>query len=315
MVLVGVLGVNHKTADLALREELAQHASSLLNNPFSPFPIVLLSTCNRVEIYFSTEDLAEGQRYLLSHFRKIIDSAFEQAFYSFFGRDCFFHLCKVAAGLDSAIIAESEIQRQIKVAYANAKHLPSCLHFVFQKALKVSKEIRSKQHAQKGPTLYSALWRLAEWQNKSVLLIGFSQINRGLISFLMHKGILNITLSTRHPEKVNIEGIRIRDRSILQEWQKFDIVVSATQVTEYLIGGHPSKNCIIFDLSVPRSVDPSIGAKIYNIEQVNEWIRAHREAEEPLSFESIIWQNVINLSKIYIERTSKAKFSSILLYN
>src|SRR5690606_30288580 len=134
-------------------------------NPFFPYPIVILSTCNRAEIYFSGEDLAAVHSHLLSFLRAGVDVPFERTFYSFFGIDCFFHLCKVASGLDSAIFAESEIQGQVRVAYANAKKLSSCLHFVFQKALKISKEIRSYQHSQGSFQLYSALWRLAEWQN------------------------------------------------------------------------------------------------------------------------------------------------------
>lgn len=304
MISIGVLGVNHKTAGLALREEIAYNASGLADHLFSPFPMVLLSTCNRVEIYFHCEDLTEGHRYLLTHFRKKMRGSFEQAFYSFFGLDCFFHLCKVTAGLDSVIIAESEIQRQIKVAYANAKNLPSCLHFAFQKALKVGKEIRSKEHKQEGPTLYNALWRLAEWHDQKILLVGFSQINRGLISFLIHKGISNITLCSRYPEKINIEGIRIGNRDLLNKWQEFDVVISATQVTEYLIRGSLKKSCTIFDLSVPRSVDPNVGAKIYNIEEVNGWIKNHRNSDEPIHCESVIWQHVIRLSRSYANRAS-----------
>src|SRR3989344_6313118 len=100
MVLVGVLGVNHKTADLNLLEAIALAASGLNGNPFTPYPIVLLSTCNRTEIYFSSNDhdLTVVHSQLLAYFRKTLDGFFEQAFYSFFGIDCFFHLCRVAAG-------------------------------------------------------------------------------------------------------------------------------------------------------------------------------------------------------------------------
>src|SRR5690554_1094898 len=120
MLSVGVLGVNHKTANLPLREAIARAVVNL-KSIFLPLQIVILSTCNRTEIYFSAEDLTEGHSHLLSFLRKAIDVPFEQAFYSFFGMDCFFHLCRVAAGLDSAIFAESEIQRQVRVAYSTSE--------------------------------------------------------------------------------------------------------------------------------------------------------------------------------------------------
>lgn len=300
MVAIGVLGVNHKTADLGLREAIARVAREMHANPFFPYPIVLLSTCNRTEIYFSGEDLAAVQSHLLSFFRKQIDALFEQAFYSFFGIDCFFHLCKVAAGLDSAIFAESEIQRQVKLAYANEKDLPFAIHFVFQKALKISKEIRSKREPKSSPSLYNALWRLTDWQNRNILLVGYSQINQGLLSFLIHKGISAITLCTRTAAKVHWEGIRIGDRNLLNQWQDYEIIVCAAEADRYLIEGQTEKKAVIFDLSVPRNVNPNVNAKIYNIEEIHHWILKQQENGDLLEKdESIIWQNVIRLTKIY----------------
>lgn len=305
MISVGVLGINHKTANIALRETIARGVSNLNNNPFFPYATVLLSTCNRTEIYFSADDLAVGHSHLLSYLRTQIGVPFEQALYSFFGIDCFYHLCGVAAGLDSAIFAESDIQRQVRVAYANAKRLPACLHFIFQKALKVSKEIRSKQHQSGAPTLYGALWRLTEWHERKILAVGYSQISRGFISFLMHKGISQITLATRSPDKVDIEGIRVGDRRLLANWQEHDIVVCAGVSDDYLIWGNGHENHVIFDLSVPRNVDPNVGARLYNIEKINEWIAEHQNAQTLANSESFIWQNVIRLTRIYRIKTRR----------
>lgn len=304
MLSVGVLGVNHKTASLPLREAISHAASALNANPFSPFSTVLLSTCNRTEIYFSAEDLAEAQSVMLTYLRKRIEPPFEQAFYSFFGLDCFFHLCKVAAGLDSAIFAESEIQRQVRVAYSNAGKLPSCLHYVFQKSLKVSKEIRSSQQGS-SPTLYSALWQLAKWHNRKVLIVGYSQINRGLLSFLMHKGVSHITLCTRNPTKISVEGIRLGDRSLLDAWQDYEVIVCAAQADGYLIWGNGHESQVLFDLSVPRNIDPNVGAKLYNIEQIGQWIEQGPKLQILEGGESFIWQNVIRLARIYRAKTQR----------
>ena len=105
----------------------------------------MLSTCHRTEIYFSALNLAEAHSEILQVLRREIALAFEHELYSYFGFDCFLHLGYVVSGLDSVIIAESEIQRQVKVAYEEVQWyypLPSCLHFLFQKSLKIGKEKR-----------------------------------------------------------------------------------------------------------------------------------------------------------------------------
>lgn len=306
MVSIGVLGINYKTADLALREAIARGAESLSGQRalFFPYPTVLLSTCNRTEIYFSGEDLAQAHSDLLAHLRLQIGEPFEHRLYSYFGNDCFFHLCKVAAGLDSAILAETEIQRQVKVAYANGKNLSSSLHFVFQKALKVSKEIRSQLEMQRGasPTLYGTLWQLAEWKNRKILLVGYSELNRGLISFLIHKGVEEISLCTRDPSEVHIEGIAVLDRTVLEKWFEYDIVVCATKADDYLISGDSEKGTIIFDLSVPRNVDPQVGSILYNIEEVSRFIEQRQTPDE---LESLIWDHVCRLASIYRIKTQR----------
>lgn len=296
---VGVLGVNHKTADLSMREAIAREVLWLKENIFAPYPMVILSTCNRVEIYFSAPDLAAAHTHLLSFFRQTIGLIFEQSFYAFFSIDCFFHLCLVTAGLDSAILAESEIQKQVKDAYRQASHLPSSLHYIFQKALRVSKENRSK-----GGGLYRALWQMTSWEGRKILIVGFSQINRGLMHFLLCKGIREMTLCTQ--QKVCMEGIRVGDRSLLKEWSRYDILVSATQSEDYLIRGGGIRQPVIFDLGVPRNVDPEARATIYNIEEIHNWIAQHGEKMALADHKLAIWSHVVRLYRIYRLKTQRA---------
>jgi len=303
MLQIGVLGINFKTAELALRESIARGAQSLSGERaiFFPHPIIVLSTCNRTEIYFSSDDLAAAHSDLLAYLRAQIEEEFEHRLYSYFGVDCFAHLCRVASGLDSAILAETEIQRQVKVAYAQARRLPSCLHYAFQKALKVSKGIRNRLELERGtPTLYGTLWQLAEWKNKRILLVGYSEINRGLISYLMHKQVKDLTLCTRDPFSLKLEGIHLRDRTVLDRWQEYDVIVCASKANGYLISGNGSKNQVIFDLSVPRNVDPNVGAKLYNIDQLIEQNEGALRLER---CEAFLWENVLKLTRIYRSKT------------
>lgn len=146
---VGVLGINHKLAGLELRELLAKICYRRLHpgqSTHGEHSFVLLSTCNRTEVYFSSANLAETHSYLLSILRNDVNEDFDQKLYSYFGQDCLLHLCRVTAGLDSAIIAETEIQGQVKSAYELAQEfhvLPFELHYLFQKSLGIAKKVRT----------------------------------------------------------------------------------------------------------------------------------------------------------------------------
>src|SRR5436853_2688901 len=107
---VGVVGINHKLADLKLREQLAITCLKRFGpsqSVHSDHHFIVLSTCNRTEVYFSSDDLAMTHSYLLSILRLDVDEEFDHKLYSYFGVDCFSHLAKVASGLDSAILAET----------------------------------------------------------------------------------------------------------------------------------------------------------------------------------------------------------------
>lgn len=309
MLSIGVLGLNFKTANLSLREAIARGAQILAEKRAIPFchPTVLLSTCNRTEIYFSALDLATTHSELLSFLRKQIKEPFEHKLYSYFGIDCFAHLCRVTAGLDSAIFAETEIQRQVKVAYLRSsewRRLPSPLHYAFQKALKVGKLVRSQLNLE-APTLYSMLWQMAEWKNKQILLVGHSEINRGFASYLSHKGICRLSLCTKNPQLVQVEGCLVYDRSLLAHWQHFDLIVCASKAENYLITGSGDQRHMIFDLSVPRNVDPEVGktATLFNIDQLVEQKRGSPNREQ---CEKLVLENVIKLIRIYRMKTHHA---------
>jgi len=275
---VGVLGLNHKTADLALRELFARAARTLAGERalFFTHPTVLLSTCNRTEIYFSASDLSEAHIHLLSHLRRYLDVPFEHSLYTYFGIDCFIHLARVTAGLDSAIAAESEIQRQVKVAYAAATEflqLPSCMHYVFQKALRVGKQIRTQFSFHGMPSLCQAVWDMTG-SARHVLLVGNSEINRQMAKYFSRRGVERIDLVTRTMSTV--PGCTVYGREHLVHWAQYDVVIAATNTDEYVISGAAASNTQLFDLSVPRSIDPALGA--VNIETLSGWVEQKTDA-------------------------------------
>ena len=309
---VGVIGTSYKTADLNLREEMARAVQKLQGEGalFFKHPTLVLSTCNRTELYFSAEDLREAHRDLVSFFQLFASPSI----YSHFGIDCFAHLCRVTAGLDSAILAETEIQHQVKLAYTEAAKilaLPGCLHYVFQKALRVGKQVRSRFIHPSSTALNEMLCSIAEdhfgsLSDVKILLVGYSEINRKLAAFLQRKGVSSFTLATRHPEKVKMEGALLRSREVLGQWRAFDWIVCATQAEGFLIEGEGGRRQLLFDLSVPRTIDPvTSGAFLWNIEQINQLIEDRRQdATESLQeCESFASQEAYRFASLYQTRS------------
>jgi glutamyl-tRNA reductase len=281
---VGIVGIHFKTADLALHEFVARGAISLFEGDLA-IPMVLLSTCNRTEIYFSSNDLLSTRdqivRLLETHAGRSIGSFI----YSYFEKDCFVHLCRVVSGLDSVILFETEIVRQVKIAYSSATKrfvLPSILHYLFQKSLQIGKAVRTNFVSQKERlTLFYTLWSLADsffqdLRKKKVLLVGYSQIHRKFALFLKTKGVFDLTFCSRFPQLVS--GWPCIGRESVSCWNQYDLISSAStevRTCEYLISGEGKKTHLIFDLSVPRNVDPNIekgGVVLFNMEQINDLI-------------------------------------------
>lgn len=297
---VGVVGINHKLADLKLRELLAKacqrrfgHGNAIHGDQI----FVLLSTCNRTEVYFTSEDLTLTHSYLLNILRSEVDEEFDHKLYSYFGIDCFHHLVRVTAGLDSAIVAETEIQGQVKYAYESFSlfaTMPKVIHFLFQKALQIGKQVRTRLSLGHGvPDLEHALLQVGknfftDFQHTRVLFIGASVINRKILNFFQTKGIKNITLCNRSQENaeasVDTSRIHLMDWHQLGQWQCFDWVIVGTKAPDYLLGKEkivaPSKKLVI-DLSVPRNVSPKLGqceeVTLLNIDQINRTLKNRKQ--------------------------------------
>lgn len=289
---VGVIGINHKLADLSLREILAK----AFQKCFKGYPYVLLSTCNRIELYFSSDDLAETHSQILCILKYHVDQEFDQKLYSYFGGECFYHLTRVAAGFDSAIMAETEIQGQVKSAYEQiiaTQKLPSPLHYLFQKSLKISKFIRSKYALGRGmPDIEHAIFQTGTHyfktpEEKSILFVGSSSINQKVLEHLKKKGCARITLCNRSEckadhisAKFQIPLLPFRD---LNQWPQFDWIIMGTKAPHFLISdlAPVSNQKLIIDLSLPRNVDPRLGldpkVQLLNIDQINRMLKFRRK--------------------------------------
>ena len=331
---IAVLGINHKSSDLQLREELARVVQrSLLGENLiaDELGAVILSTCNRTEIYFSQEDLAVAHTALLAHLRSEIPVPFEHKLYSYFGADCFAHLALVTAGLDSLIPCETEIQRQVKMAYAHAslyRKLPSSIHFLFQKSLKIGKALRSNVSLSSEPvTLPSQLFEMihATLKTPSIFFLGHSEINRKIITYFRKRGEWAMTLCTRAPhsaeEFATKQQITLVDWSKLRSWQEYDVVIAGTTHHDYLILPEqltsPPQTTFIFDLGIPRNTDPRLRLHphltLMNIEELGHILeRWGAEEEETLKqAEESVRADVDRQLEIYLQKTTRRVFQCI----
>lgn len=317
---IGVVGINHKLADLKLREGLAKACQKwfgAMQTIHTQHSFILLSTCNRTEVYFSSQDLAATHSYLLNVLRSEVEEEFDHKLYSFFGIDCFCHLAKVTLGLDSAIIGETEIQGQVKVAYENAiecRSLPKVLHFLFQKSLGISKKLRSELQLGRGmPNLEDAILQTGKHlfhtpQEARLLFVGASEINRKILIFLKNKKFQNISLCNRSDEQAQAfsEEYRVHhlNWSKLKHWYEYDWIIFGTKSPEYLISSKELNGCafgkkLVLDLCVPRNVDPKLSFDprlvLLNIDQINsslnmrttQMTRDLEEAEQRVIQESL----------------------------
>ncbi len=324
---VALVGMNYKLLDLEIREHFAREAQRLLEEGLG-LSLVVLSTCNRTEIYFSCVNLAEGHSIILSELKSKIGGFSDNSLYSYFGEKCFKHLAEVASGLDSVILGESEIQRQVKQAYEKAacsQKLPFCIHYIFQKSLKLGKLIRTDHSLPKSLVSMESIiadlirYFFGEQKSQSILLVGFSEINRKIIPFLKGKGFSNLNLATRNidaAEKMCLNfSCQLINWSELNSWPLHDIVICGSLASQYLLKQEhftdEVQNRLVIDLGLPRNVDPLVekhpSITLFNIEEVNCFIDQKQRGmfKDKGLIKKQLEENVQNQIDLYYDKKSR----------
>ncbi|MEM8628994.1 MAG: hypothetical protein AAGF04_02840 [Chlamydiota bacterium] len=283
---IGVVGVHCRTTALAFRESLAKSLQSIP----AEWASVTLCTCNRVEIYFSGERLWEIRRRLLAHIARLLPS---KHVYTYSKKACFLHLALVTSGLDSPLFLESDIQRQVKRAYEQARSsskLPKVVHYAFQKGLHVAKTLRALVPSESQTSLGLLIWeksvaRFANLAGKKLLLIGFSETNRRIYNYHHRKEWKEIAFSSRSLEarefcrKKQIRFLPWKSSLYLH----FDTIVVATSAKEYILFELPvKKSTLLFDISVPRLIDPAIEKgeiQLINMDHIDRIFSSQKQAK------------------------------------
>ena len=303
-------GISHKTAPVEVREQLAVKQSELVDLARSVKllgqldEIVLLSTCNRVEVYGTTRqtdsDIKSLLQLLCSEPRDL-----EPHIYLYEDADAVRHLLRVAAGLDSMVLGETEITGQIKNAYETARNAGltgRVLNRLFQRAFQATKEIRTRTGIGRGTVSIKStaveLIGKTDVSQQSIMVLGAGEMAENCVRFLVKKGAKSIFISNRSFDRALDLATRCGGEAVcfgycLFEMRDVDVVIAATSSAETLLGRDDVENLmkarrnrpvLLIDLSVPRNIDPAVGGlenvTLYNIDDLEGLARQGVQARE-----------------------------------
>ena len=313
-----VLGVSHRTATLALREQLALtegKAAGVLNALVSEEPIseaAALSTCNRTELYLVATDSVEAETAglgVLAREAGIRPTELLGPLYSLRGDEAARHLFRVTSGLDSMIVGEAEIQGQVKRAYELALvegATGPILNRMFRGALAAGKRARTETAVgEKGVSIPSVAVELAQrnlgdLSARRVLLIGAGETSELTARALAARGSDAVFIANRGYNRAislaeRFGGNAVRIDELPTQLASADIVVSTTNSPHHLIerselelimSQREGTPLLVIDLAVPRDIDPACreieGVSLFDVDEVQAIVERNasgREAE------------------------------------
>lgn len=300
------VGLNHKTAPIAIRECLAfpedklQGALSQVHGLSSVKENMIVSTCNRVEVYAATretETAIHDLKNFLSQYHGIPLKEFENSLYAHVGEQAVKHIFRVASSLDSMVLGEPQVLGQIKDAYDMAQQAGTSgliLHRLLHRAFHVAKRVRTETKvAISAVSVSSVAVECAEkifgtLEKKTVLLIGAGEMCELAARHLVSRGVEKILVTNRTYERAvslakEFAGETIPFEAMPQGLKKTDIVISATNSPQYLIGHDQiakvmkerrQKPIFFIDISDPRDIEPKVGdmenVYLYNIDDLQK---------------------------------------------
>jgi glutamyl-tRNA reductase len=299
-----VIGLNHRTCPVTVRERFAftdaeiPDALGRLRATGFVEEAVILSTCNRVELYaagpLATEEMLARLRTFLVESRRI-ETEVSDVLFTHRDGACLEHLFRVAGGLDSMLLGETEILGQLKHAYDLAlqhQYTGRILNKAFQRAFNVAKQLRTETNIQRGSvSVASAAVELAEkifdrLQDKQVLVIGAGDTSEKTARALLSRGAHTVLVSNRSHDRAVALAESLGGRAIsFDDWSgefaNVDILISSTSAPHYIIdrkrleplmparGGRP---LLLIDIAVPRDIEPEVNFMenvfLYNIDDL-----------------------------------------------
>ena len=322
------IGLSHHNADVEAREYFAGHVESdrALRNCGCNEALVL-STCNRVEVYAASEKRVSTDEIARCLVRDDTAHRFAPPFYRYEGEKCAQHLFRVTSGLDSMVVGETEILGQAKKAYEAARATGVAgryLHRLFQRAFRVAKQVRTHTEITRGAvSVGSVAVDLAykifgDLQNCKVLVLGAGETSERTIRALVSRGVADLRVSNRSPERGEALALAVNGRAIgfeqwLEQCREVDILITSTSSEVPLLWQEKlapmlreriDRPLFIIDIAVPRDVAPDVnaldGVYLYDIDSLQsiaEQSLATRRAQVAAA-EQIISQHVAEFDEM-----------------
>lgn len=290
---LGVIGTSFKSSSIEFREDLARRVSletinQLVRDDHSltGSEIVLLSTCNRIEIYYYGEK-SRITRALQKFFKNDSD------IYHLVGEEATRHLFEVAAGLDSLVIGETQILSQVKEASKSSADRglsAEVLSRLFAKAYESARRVREQNEKfsnglnnSVSHAVLDLISRYFDGKKPNLLLIGSGKMIRLAVGAIQKKHIGTVVLAARRTplEKLVADSfIGLNDISTAISKNRIDVIITATSSEDYLVrAGHlkdVKRPLLILDISVPRNVDPQVaqidGVTLLNLDDLKDRI-------------------------------------------
>lgn len=330
-----IVGLNHRTAPVEIREKVSFHHSEITSalHELKSYPalqgVVLLNTCNRLEIYAATTEIEAGinsiKEFLALH-ANLEEKELFQYLYVHTLYDSVRHLFRVVAGLDSMIMGETQILGQVAYAYEKACEAVvtnKVINVFFQTALTVGKRVRTETQIDQHPTSISytavelAKQTFGELKGRSILILGAGEMSALAAKHLVANGASAVMVSNRSYERAKalateFSGKAIRFDNLDESLAEADIVISATAAANFVImpqrirqvmKSRKGRLLLFIDVAVPRDIHPEVatieGVKLFDIDDLRGVVDTHQKAREQagLQAERIIEEEMTQFLK------------------
>jgi len=303
-----LIGVNHNSAPVGLREKLAipqfclpEALQELVQHPGIAGGLIL-STCNRVEVMVETKDKGADLRTFLRDYLGTDPAEVEPHLYECRQRDAIHHLFRVTASLDSMVVGEPQILGQVKQAYATARAagtISSRLEQLFTRAFAVAKRVRTETAVgSRAVSVASVAVELAQnifgsLENRQVYLVGTGKMGKLAARHLIARGASSIFVSSCSYDRAThlaaaINGKAIRFEELYDTCDLADIVITSTAAPhaifrrehgELFLKRRHNRPMFFIDISVPRNVDPEMnkvnGIFVYDMDDLQRTVAEH----------------------------------------
>ena len=329
------IGLNHRSAPVEIREKMSFHPSQMQDvlKKLKSYPglegVVILSTCNRMEIYAATTNVEVGTHSIkkfLASYQGIDETVLEQYLCVHTMYDAVRHLFRVVSGLDSMVRGETQILGQVGNAYQQASEAEvtnKAINVLFQNALAVGKRVRTDTLIDQHPVSISytavelAKQHFGELQGKSILILGAGEMSTLTAKHLVAAGANTVLVSNRSYDKAVIlakecSGRAVRFDDMDQYLEKVDIVISATAATHFMLEpermqaimkAREERPMLLIDIAVPRDIHPDVGKldfiTLFDIDDLHGVVDRHHQEREvaAVNAEKIIEEEMLTFLK------------------